>query len=116
MIYYVLFCHWVADFICQSRKMGERKSKEFHMLMYHVMVYNLVLDIMLFFVFPFQIAVTIGALNSGSHLIIDFVTSKITTHFHKENKMHAFFSTIGFDQYLHTCILIWTLTLYGDLL
>jgi hypothetical protein len=107
--YYGLFCHFIADFICQSREMGEKKSKSFSMLFYHVAVYNIVLFIMLFFVLSFQTAETVSAINSGSHLIIDFTTSKITTYFYTNNRMHAFFTTIGFDQFLHACVLIWTI-------
>lgn len=114
MIYYVLFCHWVADFICQSRRQGEMKSKVFAILVEHCLTYTFILYLMLLVLFDFKVAFQIAVINGGAHLIIDFTTSKITSHFHKDNKMHAFFSTIGFDQYLHTCILIFTLTLYGD--
>lgn len=111
MIYYGLFCHFVADFICQSRKMGENKSKDFDILTQHVVIYTLVLFMMLAIPLGIDLAARVAGINGGAHLVIDFITSKITSYFHKENKMHLFFSTIGFDQYLHTCIFIYSLHL-----
>lgn len=112
MIYYSLFCHWVADFICQSRRMGENKSKDFNVLVEHCLVYTFILFVMLMIPLGVLVASKISIINGAAHLIIDGITSKITSYFYKENKMHLFFSTIGFDQFMHMCILIWSVNYF----
>jgi len=111
MVYYGLFCHFVADFLCQTRKMGENKSKDINILVHHVVVYTLVLFMMLTIPLGIELAARIAGINGGAHLVIDFITSRITSYLYKENKIHSFWSTIGFDQYLHTCIFIYSLHL-----
>lgn len=106
---YGFFCHWFADFVCQSREMGEKKSKNFGMLVYHVVTYTLVMFLLLLLIIGFENAFKISIINGSTHLIIDGITSKITSYFYTNNKMHAFFTTIGFDQFLHACVLIWTI-------
>jgi len=35
ILFYGFFCHWFADFLMQTREMGEKKSKNFGILVYH---------------------------------------------------------------------------------
>lgn len=109
---YVFFCHWVADFLFQSRKIAESKSKNFNSLVEHCIIYTCVMVILLV-VIDLEMAAKIAIVNGGAHLIIDFITSKITTYYYTNNKIHAFFSTIGFDQFLHACVLILTVQLFA---
>lgn len=41
-LFVILFVHWFADFICQSRKMGLNKGKSIKWLSFHVFVYTMV--------------------------------------------------------------------------
>ena len=109
---YVFFCHWVADFLFQSRKIAERKSKDLNALVEHCIIYTCVMVILLVAI-DLEMASKIAIVNGGAHLIIDGITSKITTYYYTNNKIHAFFSTIGFDQFLHTCVLILTVQLFA---
>jgi len=43
LMYWILFIHWVADFLCQTDKMAINKSKDWCALVDHSMVYGFVL-------------------------------------------------------------------------
>lgn len=100
MFYLVLFVHWFADFICQTREMANNKSKSNRWLFYHVGVYTLIMS-----VFGFKFAL----INGSAHFATDFVTSRLTSHFWVEKDVHSFFAVIGFDQFLHVAILYWSM-------
>lgn len=49
-----------------------------------------------------------AALNGILHLFIDLTTSQFTGYFWKKKDTHNFFVVIGFDQFLHTSIIVLT--------
>jgi hypothetical protein len=98
---WILFSHWVADFVCQSDWMAQNKSKNFSALVAHIAVYSGVLAIM-------TMNGPFAALNGLIHLVIDFFTSRIAGKLWADKKVHYFFVVIGFDQFLHTAILLLT--------
>lgn len=100
MIYALIWMHFIADFVFQSRKMAENKSRSLYYLSYHCLEYTA-------FLLPFGIKFAI--VNGLCHFLTDFVTSKLTTKFFlsKNNKM--FFVTIGADQAIHLTTLIWSI-------
>ncbi len=101
----VLFAHWIADFVLQTRWMAENKSHSFKALGFHVVVYGLVMWVMLFnLVSPQWILI-----NVALHFAIDSITSKLNTYFWQNGQKNAFFITVGFDQFLHSFFLIATL-------
>ena len=117
----VLFFHWVADFICQTRWMADNKSKCWSALCVHVMVYTAVLGFGLFGLSivgdNFNLNVHLGEpakiiwflfLNMIFHWMTDGITSKITSYFWSKQNVHAFFCTVGFDQMIHTITLLYT--------
>lgn len=122
----LMFGHWFADFVCQTRWMAENKSKSFKALSAHVLVYSLVITFYMwyreFFVIGIQRLTGTGTLTEhvpainflwfflatfATHWITDAITSRITSFFHKKGNTKAFFTTIGFDQYLHFIALWW---------
>ena len=100
---YLLFVHWLADFVLQNNWMAINKSKSVIILIAHSVVYTTVLY-----------ALTLGGalgwavLNGLLHLIIDYVTSKINSRLWFDKRVHGFFVSVGFDQFLHTSILLLT--------
>lgn len=46
--------------------------------------------------------------NGIAHFGIDAVTSRITSYYWQEQRAHAFFVVVGFDQFLHLALLVWT--------
>lgn len=112
MLYYVLFCHWVADFVCQHPWMATNKHHSGKALLAHVLTYTTVLMCMMipFTEMNFNFIFFVLA-NGACHLAVDSVTSKITANLWQRESKWAFFCMIGFDQFLHTAFL--TLTLQG---
>lgn len=118
LIIYFLFVHWIGDFILQSREVANNKSKDFGALIVHSAIYFYTFW---FACFPGFIE-TLGCriidfpifclINGLSHLIIDFFTSKINAYLWSKQRIHGFFTCIGFDQFLHITILIVTLQIY----
>jgi hypothetical protein len=101
IIIYLWFCHWVADFVCQSNWMAQNKSKNNKALIQHCLVYTLILEIMLFN--PFY-----GIINGLIHFPVDYVTSRVNSKLWNEKKIHWFFVSVGFDQFIHFVTLILT--------
>lgn len=112
MIYYIIFLHWVADFICQTDKMAKNKSTSWIWLANHVTIYQVTLFIGLLPAFKWFTPLSIFNFvlyNGGAHFFIDAVTSRITSKLWAKGQTHNFFVVIGLDQLLHTCILIWSM-------
>lgn len=91
--------HFIGDFIFQPRDIANRKSKELKILIRHGALYSLPLLL---------INIKWAAVNAIFHIVVDYVTSQITTHAYKNKKQMLFFSTIGFDQLIHIWILFYT--------
>jgi Protein of unknown function (DUF3307) len=100
---YLLLVHWLADFVLQNNWMAINKSKSILALLEHSVVYMGSLY-----------ALTLGAhlgwavLNGCLHLLIDYVTSKINSKLWLDKRVHGFFVSVGFDQFLHVSILLLT--------
>ena len=127
-IFYTIFMfmvsHFFADWVMQSRKMAENKSKSWYWLSLHVLVYTVVFTFNSFIIFhdlfniETEYILYFGLINGALHFITDAITSRFTTHYYTTGKMKAFWTTIGFDQLIHqTCIFVtlYYLLTYGTL-
>lgn len=95
----LIWLHFVADFVLQSDKMAQSKSKSVKWLSIHILVYSL----------PFMIISPLYALVNGAlHWITDFVSSRITSRLWEKKEVHWFFVVIGLDQALHMTALVLT--------
>ena len=107
----ILFIHWIADFLLQTDWMATNKSKNNTALTAHVAAYCI----------PWAIAAVSFAFAYGNmamlafipitfvcHWITDYFTSRLNTRLWNEKKVHWFFVSIGFDQFLHYAQLIIT--------
>lgn len=105
MIFYLMmFVHFVADFLAQSRKMGKLKASHPLWLLFHI-------GIIFIFFLPF--GVKFSMMNAVGHLIVDAVlwnAYKLSVKIrHPKARAETFkywgdkwfYSTIGFDQFLH---------------
>jgi len=101
----ILLMHWVADFVCQTDKMARNKSKSLKWLTIHALTYILIFT-------PLWIGGYVPfawiAINFVAHWYTDFVTSRISSHFYKEGKIHQFFVVVGADQVIHYMTLFFT--------
>lgn len=115
----IIFCHWVFDFVFQSHETSINKSKSWKYLLKHTATYSgsWIIVFIIFFMqngYPyrevmFEIDMTPIFLNTLSfigvtmvfHTVTDYFTSRHNAKLYKEGRIHAFFVSIGFDQFLH---------------
>jgi hypothetical protein len=107
-----LITHFIADFICQSRKMGKYKSSSIYWLSAHILI--------IFSLFtPFGLKFAIknalihmlidGTIWNGYKLSVKLRDKNATASTWKYWKDHWFYVTIGFDQLLHVLTIVWLL-------
>lgn len=116
MIYYLLALHYLADFPFQIRWMANNKSHNQLALLAHILTYGSVLTAGLYYLMPETVPLSTFimfiAFNVVCHYVTDSITSKITSFLWKKQQIYLFFSTIGFDQLVHTCTLIFSCRMF----
>lgn len=101
----LLIGHMMADYFLQSSNMAENKRVHIKVLLAHSAIYLLVFAIISFLFIQPQFAVWTTLIISVTHLIIDFIRTKIDSNF----KGHTVrFLTFLFDQLLHVVIIVAT--------
>lgn len=112
---YVLFLHWIGDFVAQTRWMAENKSKMWEPLVTHVLIYSTILWFGLVFTSYWKVdpITHYVMLNFSIHLVTDFITSKVTRTMLENKDLYAFFVVLGFDQFIHALSLIGTIDILG---
>lgn len=88
----LVWAHFVGDFILQSDKVALAKSSSVKTLALHVAIYTA-----MFVPWGLRFCVV----TYIAHFLTDFVSSRLTSYFWKNEKRHWFFVTIGADQALH---------------
>ena len=99
LIIWLLFAHWIADFVCQSDWMAQNKSKSNHALTIHCNIYGFIIGIMTW-------NILFGIFAMFIHFPVDYVTSRINSKLWADKKVHWFFVGVGFDQWIHFVTLI----------
>jgi hypothetical protein len=124
MIYYLLlwmvFAHWIADFVCQTHWQATNKSKDWNALTQHVVIYSVIMTgafaILVFkYTALLQLLVAFFFITFFAHFITDAITSRINSYLWKKGDVHNFFVSVGFDQFLHYLQLFLTIQLLGNL-
>ena len=108
IILYFLLIHWFADFVMQTDVDAKNKSKHIRNLLNHTATYCgiLMASSLIFLGESSLLSVWMfGAIMFASHTIIDYITSRINSKLHSAGKNHLFFTSIGFDQWLHYVVL-----------
>lgn len=103
---WLLFLHWVGDFVCQTRWIADNKSKNYEALFLHVFIYGAILWLGLIVKFPITDVCRFVIINFIAHFIVDWITSKATRCALETKNMHLFFAILGFDQFAHACTLL----------
>jgi len=133
---FVSISHFIADFVFQTRKMGEGKGTSLKWLTIHVATYCAIFSLVSsWYLIPILgIMHFIGyvIINTLCHFCTDFITSKMTSYFYKkaeaakadvsltpdeklkatQKHMKGFWTTIGFDQVIHASTLFQTFKIY----
>lgn len=116
---WLIISHFIADFLFQTRKMGENKSRSLLWLSAHILVYTAVLCVCTFAadsIYHFEVGTEKLFLfvlaNGYLHLITDFFSSKASSYFYKKNNLGLFWWTIGLDQMIHGICLLATCDIY----
>lgn len=123
----MFLCHFIADFLLQSREMAQQKSSKIRVLWDHICIQYVVLCIGLLYAgVDFATSAKICLFNSLIHGVIDWyiwrcykwsVAHRIEWDYAhpltvcndgpwKYWEDHLFYTTIGFDQLLHGLTLI----------
>lgn len=105
-VVWVLFLHWVFDFVFQADKMALNKSKSIKWLVAHGSVYALM---GLLVGLPTHLAAAFYVYLFITHCCIDAVTSRLTSYLYARQQRHWFFVMIGFDQVVHYLTIFWWL-------
>lgn len=117
---YLMFLHYIADFILQSRDMGKNKSNSIKYLLGHLLIiFTIFLAGMAIF-FDRETCLRFTLSNTVIHGIIDLFIWKYYVVSVKLRKLRSlfgplgfqfwddkwFYSFIGFDQFLHYATII----------
>jgi hypothetical protein len=111
LVIWILFVHWIADFICQDDKTAINKSRGIFYLLKHSLIYFGVLMVgyvAFLWVSPETSDSLLFLLNFPAHMAIDGVTSRVNARLYGSHR-HWFFVVIGFDQFLHYAVLFLTI-------
>lgn len=121
VLVYLMCTHFWGDFVMQTHWMATNKSKSIKALSAHVGVYT-------GFIAVFALSVALGgymtilgagafiAINSVLHFMTDFCTSRITSRYWSQGKLHEFFVVVGLDQLLHFVFLFISLVVFYEVI
>lgn len=113
---FILFYHWIADFIVQTDEEAKGKSTDNVMLLSHTSTYAAMwvipgLILSLFYHIPPILVLEFIAITFVAHTITDYITSRLNKYLWEKGDVHNFFVSIGFDQLLHYAQLLITFKL-----
>jgi hypothetical protein len=111
IIIIILFLHWIADFVCQTDWQAKNKSKNNHALFSHVINYTLiflVFSIVITGLYDNILFLLYAPITFTFHFLTDYITSRVNSKLWSKNKVHEFFVSVGFDQFLHVTQLLLT--------
>lgn len=111
MLAAIFVTHYVADFVLQSRWMGENKSKKWAPLLVHLGIYTSVLTVVAILLFGPVAGLFYGLLNGALHLVTDYISSRMSRAAYEEGNLGKFWLIIGADQLVHKLCLVLTLLL-----
>lgn len=97
----MLFLHWLADFVCQTDWEAQNKSKDNLALTAHTAKYSILWFPFMLSILGMSGAIWFTLITFGCHTITDYITSRISSKYWADKKVHEFFVSIGFDQWLH---------------
>ena len=97
--------------------MANNKSKCNIALLLHVSDYSFGLFVfgMINFYDNIPKSILFAIFNAVAHFCTGYLTSRVTSHLYKKDKIHDFFVVIGFDQFIHIATLCGTYVIFKNL-
>lgn len=117
LVVFLLFSHYIGDYLVQTRKQAKGKSTDLLQLFYHVSTYTFTIIGMLFLgnftnfantLLPMSI-VLYGLANFGLHFVTDYFTSRAVKRLWDNKEEYKTFAIMGLDQFIHCVSLISTI-------
>ena len=112
ILFGILFFHWLFDFCFQTDWQATNKSKSNKALLSHTGIYSLCWFIVAASYGTWKVNDFLGlefmTITFICHTITDYFTSRLNSKLWKEQKVHYFFVSVGFDQLLHYIQLVLT--------
>lgn len=109
VVVWLIWLHFLADFVMQSDRVALAKSTSNEALSEHVLTYQLPFLAASFFMFDnILIGVAWVWVNTLLHWVTDYVTSRVASKLWASGDRHYFFVVIGLDQAIHLTTLIVT--------
>lgn len=118
LVIYLLFAHWIADFVFQDERWALAKKNSFVSLLKHTLMYSFILTIMMGFFLTFSQSALFWVISFVAHTVIDYFTSKwVGQKFERKELGSSIpnfgaFTIIGLDQFIHYLILLLSLGLF----
>ena len=107
VIVYLLFTHWIADFVVQTSWQAENKWCNDGALLRHILSYTVVIFVAMFAItFDINYALAAALFNGFTHFWIDLATYRVNHEFLEEKNYHKFFVGVGLDRALHLSLLL----------
>lgn len=106
-IFFILIIHFIGDFVFQTDKMAQGKSKNWEDLLNHTMRYTICWIPFLYWAKGYNGIEGVNLLGLFlpitfiAHTITDYFTSRLNSKLWQQGKVHWFFVSIKFDQILH---------------
>ncbi len=111
-IFSIIFIHWIADFVLQTHKQAQGKSKNWGDLLAHTFTYSslwiFVSCLLIGYANKTQTtqwyvihSFLFGLITFITHTITDYFTSRLNSKLWAKGDVHNFFVSVGFDQVLH---------------
>ena len=110
----ILLIHWIADFILQTDEEAKGKSSSWRCLLSHTLTYSFVFFIasLMYGAVDYNVRFLLfSPITFIAHTATDYYTSRVNAQLWKEQRTHAFFVSVGFDQLLHFAQLLITFQL-----
>ncbi len=104
----ILFVHWLADFVLQTDWQAQNKSKNNIALTLHVLSYTIVWCFVSLWLLGPAGSSVFAIITFITHWFTDYYTSRLNSKLYAAGKIHYFFVSIGFDQFLHYAQLLLT--------
>ncbi len=95
----LIWLHFIADFLAQTKWMAENKSSSNLALCVHVIIYTIIFMV---------ISIDFAIINGILHFITDYITSRWTKSLWDKKEVRKFFIVIGLDQAIHMSTLFLT--------